>query len=435
MSKYDPNNFNDDDLMSALKEEEKITTSNRDRHDVKLEKEGETWHIRFLPVRFGPRKLFFSRVAQHWINKRPYFCEKVTPEDSGGNPDAHCDLCDVAAELAEHRIKDIATLGYKAGANPQWLTYCLVWSKKSPGHDLWEPEGEDAWIPHKFWLNKTLFEELREYYVRQRSKKPDVIDSILNPDHGFDFYVKRSNNKLVLQKDDPRTIFPEGFGEEDKTSLMDHILGQIKPVNYRPLSAEEMEAARIKLEDAAHKLELGGAATSRRGPSKTEDDDTDLPSRTSSRQSQARRQVDEAPAPRPAPPSRPAPRPAPPARPVPSARPRVSQPPEDDIPYDRDGGSAPEDAPAEPTPSSRLRQASRQVPAARSEAPARSSHSSSVDDDDDVTDENTDPIPPAGGPADEAPPAPVTKVQQAPPSRPVSKMSERLRGAIQRTQQ
>jgi hypothetical protein len=63
-----------------------------------------------------------------------------------------------------------------------------------------------------------------------------------------------------------------------------------------------------------------------------------------------------------------------------------------------------------------------------------------VDDDDDVTDETHDPAPADGAlPEDDAPPAPVTRVQtqtQTPaPARPTSRMSERLRGAIQRTQQ
>lgn len=458
MSKYDPNSFNDDDLISALKEEEKFTTSNRDRHDVKLEKEGEIWQIRFLPVRFGQRKLFFSRIAQHWINKRPYFCAKVTPVESGGEENAQCDLCDVSAELSDHRIKDVATLGYKSGANPQWLTYCLVWSKKAPGQDMWEPQGDEVWTPYKFWLNKTLFEEVREYYLRYKEKRPTLVDSILNPDHGFDFYVKRSNNKLVLQKDDPRSIFPDGFSDAEKLDLMNHIMGQIKMPNYRALSTEEMEAARIKLEDAAHKLELGGSST-RRGKPQADSDNTDLPqqrpaaSRFGARSQAPTRQVEAAeseparPAPRPAstpsrsvPSARPAPRPAPPARPAPVQADSDG----DDIPFDHDDSGAPEDSPAPaqaPTPSSRLRQVSRQSPPpARSEPPARSSTTSSVDDDDDVTDETHDPAPADGAlPEDDAPPAPVTRVQtqtQTPaPARPTSRMSERLRGAIQRTQQ
>jgi hypothetical protein len=457
MSKYDPNSVNDDDLISALKEEEKFTTSNRDRHDVKLEKEGEIWQIRFLPVRFGQRKLFFSRIAQHWINKRPYFCAKVTPAESGGEENSQCDLCDVSAELSEHRIKDVATLGYKSGANPQWLTYCLVWSKKAPGQDMWEPQGDEVWTPYKFWLNKTLFEEVREYYLRYKEKRPTLVDSILNPDHGFDFYVKRSNNKLVLQKDDPRSIFPDGFSDAEKLDLMNHIMGQIKMPNYRALSTEEMEAARIKLEDAAHKLELGGSSTSRRGKPQSDSDNTDLPqqrpaasrfgARSPARQVEAAESEPARPAPRPAPapprsvPSaRPAPRSVPPARPAPVQADSDG----DDIPFDHDDSGAPEDSPAPaqaPTPSSRLRQVSRQSPPpARSEPPARSSTTSSVDDDDDVTDETHDPAPADGAlPEDDAPPAPVTRVQtqtQTPaPARPTSRMSERLRGAIQRTQQ
>lgn len=454
-TKYDPDNFNDDDLMSALKEEGKIATGNRDKHDVKLEKEGEIWHIRFLPARFGPRGLFFSRIAQHWINKRPYYCEKATSPDSGGDENAQCDLCDVSSELSEHRVKDVATLGFKSGASPQWLTFCLVWSKKVPGMDLWEPEGDEVWTPHKFWLNKTLFEEVREYYVRHREKRPNIKDSILSPEHGFDFYVKKSNNKLVLQRDDPRSIFAEGASDAEKADLMQFIMDQIKAPNYRPLSPEEMEAARIKLEDAARKLELGGASTARRGPARSSDgDDVDIPQRSqpSSRfGSRNSSQVAESGQTN----TRPAPsaRSAPPARSVPSARPSpVSRP---STPSQPDNSSNDDDNVSfgnetqsvnntrQESPSARLRQASQQPrnssAQSRPEPQSKPQITSTVDDDDSVTDESTDHIPPDMAPQDDiedAPPAPVSKVQQQQQNpRSAVKMSERLRGAVQRTQQ
>lgn len=103
---------------------------------------------------------------------------------------------------------------------------------------------------------------------------------------------------------------------------------------------------------------------------------------------------------------------------------------EDDIPFD----DAPEvvhvPAPVQATPSTRLRQAARQVEA---EAPVRSSVASSVDDDDDVTDERHDPVPQSSAEGiDDAPPTPVEQVQS--PARPVSRMSAKLRSAISRTQ-
>jgi len=58
---------------------------------------------------------------------------------------------------------------------------------------------------------------------------------------------------------------------------------------------------------------------------------------------------------------------------------------------------------------------------------------SSVDDDDDVTDEQRDLVPQASADGiEDAPPTPVEQIQT--PARPVSRMSAKLRSAISRTQ-
>ncbi len=104
---------------------------------------------------------------------------------------------------------------------------------------------------------------------------------------------------------------------------------------------------------------------------------------------------------------------------------------DDDVPFDfEEPAEAPAEAPVQ-TPSNRLRQAARQI--TEREAPG-SSGVSSVDDDDDVTDEVRDPVPHARVDdisIEDAPPAPVEKVQ----TRPSSRMSDKLRSAISRTQQ
>jgi hypothetical protein len=448
--------------LDEIEKERKALSAKRDDHNVKLEKEGEVWLVRFLPafLGVGERKRFFAPIAQHWVNKRPHFCARVTPPECGGDPDSHCALCDLSEDIRssyENSNRDISTLGYKASASKQWLTYSLVWSKEAKGQEPWVAEGDEQWQPYRFWLNKTNFDDLLEYYKRFLQKRPDNRFSILDPEIGVDFIVKRANNKITLQKDEARSIYPEGYTKEDKENLLTYILDKIKMPTYRPLGSEEMDAACAKLEESVRKLESAPSRPRSSRPSVDEDEDAprrapapaprpaprpSAPARPAPRhEAEAYEPEPPRPAPRPAPrqaapaPARPAPRPLPSAAPrsVPSARPPAQEIIDaDEIPFEFQDSQpeAPDEAPAPaPTPSSRLRQAGRQV---EPEAPTRSRVESSVDDDDNVTDEQRDPVGAADvGEMEDAPPAPVEKVQ----TRPASRMSEKLRSAISRTQQ
>ena len=455
-NQYSPENYGDD-IFDDIEKERKAASNKRDDNQIKLDKEGDLWMIRFLPALLGERKTFFARIAQHWVNKRPHFCARSTPPECGGDPDSHCPLCDLSEQFRENSNRDISTVGYKASANSQWLTYALVWSKESKGQEPFYPEGDEQWTPYRFWLNKTNFTELVEYWKRYRDrlakdKNPSANNSILDPEIGVDFVVKRANNKISLQKDESRSIFPQDYTREDRVNLMAYIHSRIKMPTYRPLGSDEMDAACQKLEEAVRRVEI---ATPTRRPAPRHVDDAPAP-RPSARPPAPRpsapaprvQQHDDldqeeapAPAPRASAPRVPAPRPQlPPAAPrsVPSARPapapRAQAPApadDDDVPFDfQEPAEAPAESPVQ-TPSNRLRQAARQV--TEPEAP-RSSGVSSVDDDDDVTDEVRDPVPQARVDdisIEDAPPAPVEKVQ----TRPSSRMSDKLRSAISRTQQ
>jgi hypothetical protein len=450
-NQYSPDNYGDD-IFDDIEKERKAASNKRDDNQIKLEKEGDLWMIRFLPARLGERNTFFARIAQHWVNKRPHFCARSTPPECGGNPDSHCPLCDLSEQFRENSNRDISTVGYKASANSQWLTYALVWSKESKGQEPFYPEGDEQWTPYRFWLNKTNFTELVEYWKRYRDrlakdKNPSANNSILDPEIGVDFVVKRANNKIGLQKDESRSIFPHDYTKEDRVNLMAYIHSRIKMPTYRPLGSDEMDAACQKLEEAVRRVDV--TPTRRPAPRQTADEapaprasarpPAPRPSAPAPRpQQHDNMDDDEAPVPRASAPRVPAPRPQlPPAAPrsVPSARPapRVQAPApsdDDDVPFEFEEPAA--EAPTAPpvqTPSNRLRQAARQV--AEPEAP-RSSGVSSVDDDDDVTDEVRDPVPQASvDHIEDAPPAPVEKVQ----TRPASRMSDKLRSAISRTQQ
>jgi hypothetical protein len=445
-NKYSPDNYGDD-ILDDIDKERKALSAKRDDNNVKLDNDGDTWLVRFLPAHLGmgERKRFYAPIAQHWVNKRPHFCHRVTPVECGGNPDAACGLCDLSEEIRssyENTNRDLSSFGYKAGASKQWLTYALVWSKENKGQEPWMAEGDERWQPYRFWLNKTNFDDLLEYYRRFLQKRPDNKYSILDPEIGVDFIVKRANNKISLQKDESRTIYDEGWNADEKVDLLTYILDKIKMPSYHALGAEEMDAACAKLEEAFRKLEASSARPRTRSLRSSVDENEDQP----------RISRPPAPAPRPAAsaPPRPMAQVAPPrpvaatARPslpptasrsVPSSRPSLPPRPapvqedEDDIPFDDVPAPAPE---PQATPSSRLRQAARQVPQ-EPQAPARSMATSSVDDDDDVTDEQRDLVPQASADGiEDAPPTPVEQIQT--PARPVSRMSAKLRSAISRTQ-
>ena len=452
-NKYSPDNYGDD-ILDDIEKERKALSAKRDDNNVKLDNDGDTWLVRFLPAHLGmgERKRFYAPIAQHWVNKRPHFCARATPVECGGDPDAPCGLCDLSEEIRssyENTNRDLSSFGYKAGASKQWLTYALVWSKEIKGQEPWIAEGDERWQPYRFWLNKTNFDDLLEYYRRFLQKRPDNKYSILDPEIGVDFIVKRANNKVALQKDESRTIYEEGWTEAEKADLLTYILDKIKMPSYHALGAEEMDAACAKLEEAFRKLEASSARPRTRSLRSSVDENEEQPRVSRPPAPAPRPQVaSRPPAPAPRPPA-PAPRPAAPApaprpslpptasRSVPSARPSLPPRPapvqhdEDDIPFD-DAPIVEVPAPVpQATPSTRLRQAARHV---EPEAPTRSTVASSVDDDDDVTDEQHDPIPQASAEGiEDAPPTPVEQIQTN-PNRPVSRMSAKLRSAISRTQ-
>jgi len=438
MSKIAPSEFEEDLTVAALDDEIKLIRRNSDDHSVKLENDGDTWQIRFLPAELGPRKLFFARVAQHWINKKPYVCSKVTSPDFGGIPDFDCPLCTLAESLNNSTNREVSSVGYRSAANPQWLTYCLVWSKAS-AKDEWYPDGDEQWTPYKFFLNKQHFDEVREYYLRALKKRPSQTKSILDPYHGVDFIVRKKDKKLVLQKDEARSIFPEGTTEEEEGQILDRIFEQIKVPHYEPLTNEEMDAALNKLEEAGFRAKSANATGQRRQAAVIDDEDN-LDEDRGPRRSQAK-------APEPTPKvSRPSFSRSESTRSVPASKPAQAQA---TIPSARPQARLkPADVPEQLSPSERIRQASRQQ--ARAAAPAQSTGPavSSVDDDDDVTAEAHDHAPQSRDlsviegddlptvqdePNEEPPPAPVERVQQ--PSKAGSKMSDRLRSAITRVSQ
>ena len=78
-NKYSPENYADD-LLAEMEKEHQRSASKRDDNNIKLENDGDIWLIRFFPAQLGigEKKTFYAPIAQHWVNKRPHFCERAT---------------------------------------------------------------------------------------------------------------------------------------------------------------------------------------------------------------------------------------------------------------------------------------------------------------------------------------------------------------------
>lgn len=165
---------------------------------VKMDR-GQNWIVRFLPARLGPDGLWFARIAKHWVNKLPIVCPRNTAEDFGGDPEFECPVCLLADELNDSADDVISKFGFKAKANAQFLTYCVVWEKNG----VEQPMAE-VLNPYEFNHYRSTWEELKGFYMAGGRKS---ADSVLDYETGNDFSVSKGGKGMRLDKLDPSPIF------------------------------------------------------------------------------------------------------------------------------------------------------------------------------------------------------------------------------------
>ena len=108
-------------------------------------------------------------------------------------------VCSVADEVNDDRDKDTSTFGFKVMANPQFLTYCLLWEKDGVKFPM-----EEVIHPYEFLLEEGAWEQLTRFYIAGISMSPD---SILDYKKGNDFSLYQSNNGTRLDCLGQSTIF------------------------------------------------------------------------------------------------------------------------------------------------------------------------------------------------------------------------------------
>jgi len=259
-----------------------LQSQTRGSRRVKLQR-GQNWIVRFLPAQLGPENLFFARIARHWLGKLPIVCPRNTAEDFDGDPDCECLVCQVAESLNESPDENISKFGYKARANPQFLTYCLVWEKDGVVQPMTE-----VLNPYEFWHYRSTWEELKGFYVSGGRKCPA---SVLDYEQGNDFSVNKTVKGMRLDKLDSSPIFEAN--EPKYAEWIKKLEAGCKTPKVIIPTHEQMQNFAAKVQEAADRggvTEDENAPRSRR-PQQSEVDDEDAPRSRRPQQSES----DEAP--------------------------------------------------------------------------------------------------------------------------------------------
>lgn len=434
---------------------------------VKFERPNEAWLVRFLPVGLGERNLWYVRQGQHWLNKVPIGCPQCVSPDFGGDPNAPCQVCELAEALNAENDDAVSTFGFRLRTNITYLTYCLVY-EIDPGRGESQVMSEaDIMKPWEFQHYKSSFDELINYFRRGVTAKRPY--SVLDLERGNDFWAVKTTKGVRLDRQEPGPII--ATDDPVYEAKLDQIFAAISQPRIKIPTAKELETFARKAEAAAfdaddHDRERGrdrGERSERGGRDRYEEDGGPHRSGRGGRRMAAATDTEaepraeeedqvpgaEVPARRPAPAQAPVGRPgrtaAPAAAPA-AARP-VTRP-----------ATAAVVAPARPAVRPGARQAAAAAtpvrpaasrPVSRPAPAAAATAASSVNEEEDpgVADEATDPVGPAaeplpeegGEPAaegvepaaesqdqEEAPPAPATRTAHAAPAAAPTGLRSRL---------
>ena len=141
---------------------------------LKLPNEGEI-KVRFLPSK-EDNTLFFKEFGEHWLDKQPFICPKVTNGDK-------CPICESVRELYNSENKDDKILAGKLRAKKQHYANVIVKGKEDEG-------------PKIFKYGIKLSDIIIGYCL-----DPDYYN-IADAEKGYDFRIIRERNEADMPQYD-----------------------------------------------------------------------------------------------------------------------------------------------------------------------------------------------------------------------------------------
>lgn len=217
---------------------------------VSIEKVNQAWLVRFLPVGMGERNLWYVRLGQHWMNKQPIYCPKCVGFDFGGNPNAECPVCEMAALLNAQDNEAVSKYGLKLKVNLSYLTHCLVYQIDPGRGETQEMTEREVLKPWEFHHDTGTFIELMDYFRRGTTASRPF--SVLDLEKGNDFWATRTTEGTRLARQDPGPVFD--LSDPNYGQKIDQVWSAITQPRIRIPSLQELDAFARKAEAAAGKI-------------------------------------------------------------------------------------------------------------------------------------------------------------------------------------
>ena len=230
-----------DPELAALLEQERNAGRRRDKYvqRLKLEK-NRSYLVRLIMVPAG--RGFFVRKAEHWINRKPYFCATKSTPLIGGNPEHVCGLCgEIDHIVTSAKNKNTVKRAEECESYPRYNVYGVCFEIERDGRTERAP-AEASDTLNEISINHTAFETLVSYY--QRGLKRSAL-SIFDPIEGNDIWIRKDKTgKLSLDREDPNPI-----SKNKPKELYERLRSEFKLEHFDPLEGDSAEEALDKLND------------------------------------------------------------------------------------------------------------------------------------------------------------------------------------------
>lgn len=253
------------DMLAMLEAERQFSEAHSKSkvRRVKIEKPGQAWLVRFLPVGLGKANAWYVRQGQHWLNKSPIVCPRCVSADFGGNDQAQCPVCELADALNNEDNDEVSKFGFKLRANLTYLTYCLVYQIDPGRGEIQEMEMAEILKPWEFQHYQSSFDELVDYFRRGRTEERPL--SVLDEQLGNDFWATKGKKGIRLDRQDPAPLL---HMDDHFEANLDKIYDQLQQPRIKLPTLKDLETFARKAEAAAYG---DGESEGRRGGRGRED--------------------------------------------------------------------------------------------------------------------------------------------------------------------
>lgn len=224
--------------------------------------------VRFIPTQMGPDKTWFLKHANHWIDQKAFACPRESSLAAGGLGDnASCPICDVVHDVNDtHSDAAIRNKAYKSFANPQWLTWVVVYTTYNEKEHGTDNTIEEQTTPLMFDLFQNAHSQVLSHFERSMKRRNPNPHGIFDLDKGTTFYVTNKKGKgMQITGDTNGDPIFDINNKEAYERAIEKMYAHIKVPDsfFKVESLEVLEEEAYKLEERLMR-EGGGSKTQKK---------------------------------------------------------------------------------------------------------------------------------------------------------------------------